>query len=132
MDAVTPYLKDLIALAGVLAGAAGVWHASRTKTRTEAQAAAADDALDADRAVDARWQAMLEQQRADFALVITPIREDVDNLRREVRELHTALDVLRNRYRAAIDYLHALLGWARAQPAAATAPAVPAPLVDEV
>ncbi|WP_280247117.1 hypothetical protein [Nocardia abscessus] len=132
MSVITPYIGQILGTFGTLAAAFAVWHAARTKARLDARTAAIDDEREDDQAADARWQAMLDQQRAHFEVIITPIQQDVESLRREVRDLHTALDVLRNRYRAAIDYIRALLGWSRAQPSADTMPPVPSQLADEV
>ncbi|MGW1740440.1 hypothetical protein ACWCPQ_16705 [Nocardia sp. NPDC001965] len=132
MSVITPYLGHLSGLFGGMVAAFAVWHATRTKTAVEARNAAVDDEREGDQAVDARWQAMLEQQRAHFEVIITPIQADVESLRREVRDLHTALDVLRNRYRAAIDYVRVLLRWGRTQPDADSMPPVPTQIADEV
>ncbi|MCU1647100.1 MAG: hypothetical protein JWN03_7375 [Nocardia sp.] len=128
----TPYINDMLTLLGVLAGAFGLWHATRHKTRVEARNAKADDDIERERLDGERLKMLLDAQRADFESIVKPLRDDVDSLRREVRELHDVIDALRARYRLAVDYVRELLSWARRQPAAETAPIPPQLIADEV
>ncbi|WP_039823257.1 hypothetical protein [Nocardia testacea] len=132
MSVITPYIGQLIGLLGGLAGAFAVWHAARTKTAVEARTAVADDEIERERLADERLRSMLDSQRADFEAIVQPLRDDVDVLRREVRELHSVIDALRARYRIALDYVRQLLSWARTRPDADTMPAVPQSIADEV
>ncbi len=132
MNAIAPYVKEIIGLVGVLAGAIGVWHAARTKAAIEARNASADDEIDRERLADERMAKMLNSQRADFEAIVQPLRDDVNVLRQEVRELHGVIDALRARYRVAIDYVRQLLSWARARSDGDTVPAIPQTIADEV
>lgn len=126
----SPYINELIALTGVLAGSYGVWHAARHKIRHDAAAAKADDGLEQRRLDGERLKMLLDAQRADFESIVQPLRDDVDSLRREVRELHGVIDALRARYRAAIDHIRALVAWSRSP--MGDMPAAPALIADEV
>lgn len=125
-------LGPVLGFAGISAGALGVWHAARTKTAAESRTAAADDDIERERLADERLRSLLQEQRADFEAVLSPIRDDVDSLRREVRELSSLLDALRAKFRAAIAYIAAMRNWGRTQPGWSDAPAAPAILDDEV
>ncbi|WP_280273365.1 hypothetical protein [Nocardia wallacei] len=132
MSAIAPYLKEIIGLVGVLAGALGVWHAARTKTEAETRNASADDDIERERLADERLKTLLDSQRADFESIVQPLRDDVDALRNEVRDLHNVIDALRARYRVALDYVRQLLAWARSRPDADSIPQVPLTIADEV
>ncbi|MFC9874888.1 hypothetical protein ACFVJR_20065 [Nocardia salmonicida] len=125
-------LGPTVGLLGGIAGALGVWHAARTKTAAEARAAEADDDIERERLADDRLKFLLQEQRADFDAVLAPIRENVDRLSREMRELSTLFDALRAKYRAAIDYVRSLRSWGRTQPGWSDAPPAPAILDDEI
>ncbi|MFI5778147.1 hypothetical protein [Nocardia sp. NPDC051570] len=132
MSTIAPYINDILTLAGVLAGALGVWHAARLKTRVEARNATADDDIERKRLDGDHLKMLLDAQRADFESIVKPLRDDVDNLRKEVRELHSVIDALRARYRLAVDYIRQLLAWARTQPGSESAPPPPQLIADEV
>ncbi|WP_067565779.1 hypothetical protein [Nocardia acidivorans] len=129
---ITPYANDILTLVGVLAGAFGVWHAARARIQVDARNATADDEIERQRVDDERLKILLDAQRADFESIVQPLRDDVDSLRREVRELHSVIDALRARYRLALDYVRELLAWARRQPEAESAPTPPQLIADEV
>ncbi|RJO69764.1 hypothetical protein D5S18_28080 [Nocardia panacis] len=131
MSTIAPYVNDILTLAGVLAGALGVWHAARLKTRMEARNARADDDIERHRLDGEHLKMLLDAQRADFESIVKPLRDDVDTLRKEVRELHSVIDALRARYRVAIDYIRQLLAWARPRNSE-SAPLPPQLIADEV
>ncbi|MEU3013334.1 hypothetical protein [Nocardia asteroides] len=125
-------LTPVLGLVGVLAGVAGTWHVAQKKARAEAADAARDDELARRQLDQAQFTAMLDSQRKDFEAIVSPIRADVESLRREVATLNTLVDRLRTKYRAALDWAERLWHWAQARPDADTAPARPAILADEV
>ncbi|MBH0778830.1 hypothetical protein [Nocardia bovistercoris] len=132
MNAITPYLKDILGFLGMIAGAAGLWHAARTKTAAESRTAETTAAHAKEAAADARLKTMLDAQRADFEVIVKPLRDDVEDLRREVRDLRTAIDALRIRYRAALDYIRRLRAWGSARADGEPIPEPPADIADEV
>lgn len=139
MQTLAPILTAVLSLVGVLAGVAGTWHVATRKARADAEDAARDDDIERQRLAQEQQRlaqeqlaVMLDSQRRDFEAHLNPIRADVESLRREVRDLHTLIDQLRARYRAALDWAERLWSWAQRQPAADTAPSRPPTLADEV
>lgn len=121
----TTILTMLTAILGPLLGFLGGLYANRVKAR--------DDSRDNDRedaaANDARWQAMLDNQRKDFELLLAPMRADLESVRREVAELRTLYDRIRSLYRTACDYIRTLRArWPVGDPV----PEIPTELIDEV
>ena len=132
-------LTPTLSLVGVLATVFGTWHVATRKARAEAEDAARDDdierqrlAQEQQRLAQEQFTRMLDSQRKDFEAIVSPIREDVESLRREVATLNTLVDRLRTKYRAALDWAERLWHWAQARPDGATAPPRPVILVDEV
>ncbi|MCZ4557994.1 hypothetical protein O4215_20745 [Rhodococcus maanshanensis] len=116
---------------GVVTGAAGVWHANRTKSRQDTALAGRDDDREDRTATDARWQAMLDSQRKDFETLLEPMRTQLDGLTTKVTLLEAALDKVSGYYRAALDYIRQLRHWG-ADPSAGPMPEIPAKLAEQV
>lgn len=116
---------------GTAAGAYGAWHANRTKHRYEADNATRDDAREAERLIDERWQAYTSGLRADVELLLDPMRTQIAGLTAKVTALEAALDEMRARYRVAVDHIRELHRWADTD-RAAPFPALPAPIANEV
>ncbi len=121
----TALMPTIGAVLAALIGSFGAVYATRVKSR--------DDERDNDRedaaANDARWQAMLDNQRKDFELLLAPMRADLESVRREVAELRTLYDRIRALFRTACDYIRTLRArW----PAGDPIPEIPSELIDEV
>lgn len=137
------YTAQLIALASALGvggiGALGALLANRIKAKVDERVAKATHELDRERAgidreraADERFKLMLDGQRAAFEALVDPIQAEVQRLREEVSGLHSAIDALRARYRAALDYVRQLRSWAARHSDADTVPEVPQTIADEV
>ncbi|MDM7488700.1 hypothetical protein QT969_10395 [Rhodococcus sp. CSLK01-03] len=125
------FIGPLSGLGGATVGAVFTWLGTRFKTKTEAEDAARDNDREDVAAVDARWQSMLEQQRKDFELILKPIREDLDSVRREVAELRALYDRVRSLYRTSLDHIRELRAkWPSDRISAR--PDLPEPIRDDV
>ncbi|MBP2211074.1 hypothetical protein JOJ87_001418 [Rhodococcus ruber] len=125
------FIGPLSGLGGATVGAVFTWLGTRFKTKAEAEDAARDNDREDVAAVDARWQSMLEQQRKDFELILKPIREDLDSVRREVAELRSLYDRVRSLYRTSLDHIRALRNaWPSDRISAL--PDLPEPIRDDV
>lgn len=114
--------------AGSAVGAFGIWHAARTKTAADREGVSRDDARDDERAIDDRWQAMLDNQRKDFDTILGPIRGELAELRAEVQ----ALRRMQSDYLAALDHIRSLRAWGETAQAPTPMPPLPAALTDKL
>lgn len=120
------YLTPVFGFGGPAVGALGLWHATRTKTKSETRLAERDDDREDEERQDERWVAMLEEQRK----VIDTIRSDLDHVRAEVAELRTLYDRIRSLFRTAADHIRDLR--ARWPGTPDTLPALPNSLRGEI
>ncbi|WP_336881375.1 hypothetical protein [Rhodococcus globerulus] len=129
----------VVAVVGSSLGIAGIVYGKRADARTardesaqRTQLATADDEREAHQAADARWQAMLDQQRQDFLALLDPMRQSISDLNGKVAALETALDDKEDSLRAAIEFIRELLAWIRLHSPDLTPPDVPPSLAADV
>ncbi|NKR32289.1 hypothetical protein GS504_15575 [Rhodococcus hoagii] len=129
----------VVAALGSMLGAGGVIYGKLAERRTaieesakHSQQVAVSDEREAHNAADARWQAMLDQQRKDFEALLDPMRQSIADLTGKVAALETALDDKEDSLRAAIEFIRELLAWIRQHSPGLTPPDVPPSLAADV
>jgi len=80
------------------------------KLRADARKAMVDTVVSEDAAEDAHWQAII---KAQTEAIVAPLREEVHQLRGEVRVLREEVETHRARYWRAVTYIRVLLAWSR-------------------
>lgn len=96
--------------------------------RAAAQHTMVQAAVTQDAAEDAHWQAII---KAQAEAVVAPLRDEVDQLRAEVRVQRAEVEAHRVRYLRAITYIRVLLAWAR-HPSTSDVPPPPAELAVDI
>ncbi|WP_143545052.1 hypothetical protein [Rhodococcus sp. RS1C4] len=86
----------------------------------------------ADSAATEQWQKMLSEQRETFTAQLTPMKDSIDRLDGEVRELREALRSEERRFRFAVLYIRALLDWVRVHAPGLTPPPAPEPISNDI
>lgn len=124
-------IGPILGFSGTGLGALGIWHAARTKTKSETADRERDDAREAERLIDDRWQAYTAGLRSDVELLLDPMREQIAGLTAKVSALEAALDEMRARYRVAVAHIRELHRWSETD-RTAIFPTVPASLIGEV
>lgn len=130
MTALTTVFVALGAL-GSLGGIATLivaWPTIR-KMRAETRKVDVEAAVAEDAGHDARWQAMLKEQRESL---IDPLSKEVERLSGEVEQLREGLRSMTSRYRAAIRTLRAYVAWIAEHMPDETPPPIPPELADDL
>lgn len=123
-------ITTMAAIAALIGPMLGYASGART-TRQQAQAAARDDDRDDAEHIARQWQAMLDNQRKDFELLLAPMRDRIDGLEAKVTILEATLDRIRPLYRTALDHIREWLAWS-AGPRTDPTPELPHELREEI
>lgn len=125
-------LGSTLGVAGVIYGKRADSRTTRDQTAQQSQQTAATVERETLNAADARWQAMLDQQRKDFEALLDPMRQSIADLTGKVAVLEAALDAKDIKLTEAIEFIRELLAVIRQNAPGLTPPDVPLSLAADV